>query len=138
MPPAPVPQKVQKWREWISNDIRHDVVGMYFRRQMWCDVNEILQSNPSVSQLRSSFWSFHHENCAAAQAVAIRRQADNRKDTCSLRRLLEEIADFFSALLDTVDRRTNARRCQHQHSFRNLQTTHAPPGRIAKAPLSVP
>jgi hypothetical protein len=87
-----VPEQVQKWRTWIHEDIRHNLVGMYFRRQMWREVNAILLANPAVGQRPSSFWVFYQENYAAAQAVAIRRQADNRRNACSLRRLLEEIA----------------------------------------------
>jgi hypothetical protein len=96
------------WRKWIHQDIRQDVVGMYFRRQMWRDLNDMLLANPTVGEMRSSFWNFHHDNYAVTQAIAIRRQADKRKDTCSLRRLLEEVTarsdllrrETYVALLD--------------------------------------
>lgn len=94
-----VPERVREWRDWIQEDLRHEVVGMYFRRQMWRDVNEILLANPSVGQIQSSFWNFHHENYAAAQAIAIRRTADNGRNVRSLWRLLDELAsdpDFLT------------------------------------------
>lgn len=108
----PVDHRVQRWRTWIHQDIRNDVVGMYFRRQMWLDVNERLRTNPKVGERPSSFWAFHHQNYAAAQALAIRRQTDPRRDVCSLRRLLEELAgspdlltrDAFVDLLDEHQR----------------------------------
>jgi hypothetical protein len=98
----PVDQRVQRWRTWIHEDIRHDVVGMYFRRQMWLEINEILIANPTVGGRQSSFWAFHHENYAAAQAFAIRRQTDTRRDVCSLRRLLSEIAQSPDVLTREV------------------------------------
>src|SRR5579863_5377293 len=84
------PAKVARWRDWIHGDIRDNVVGMYFRRQMWREVNEMLQASP-VAQIPSAFWDFYHENYAAAQAIAIRRQADKTRGTRSLLKLIQEI-----------------------------------------------
>jgi hypothetical protein len=94
--------RLEKWKRWIHEDIRHEVVGMYWRRKMWLEVNAILGANPAVGQTPSLFWSFHHYNYSAAQAVAIRRQADRRRDVCSLRRLLEEMASH-AALVPGFD-----------------------------------
>jgi hypothetical protein len=103
-----VPERVRIWRDWIHEDLRHEVVGMYVRRQMWRGINDILLANPSVGQLPSSYWHFHHDNYAAAQAIAIRRQADNTRNVRSLWRLLAELTgdpdlltrESYVALLD--------------------------------------
>jgi len=50
VPAAPVPEKVQKWRRWIEEDIRQDVVEMLFRRQIWRAVVEpLVHADPSGS-----------------------------------------------------------------------------------------
>jgi hypothetical protein len=118
---AQVPDQLRKWRTWIDHDIRHNVVGMYFRRQMWRDVNEILLANPTVGQQPSAFWDFYQESYAAAQAVAIRSQADDRRDTCSLRRLLGEIA----ARPDLLSRRGYAELLDAQQAQDELLVQHA-------------
>jgi hypothetical protein len=86
-----VPAQVQQWRRWIHGDIYAEVMGMFWRRKMWLDVDRMLSANPSVGLVPSSFWNFYHGNYAAAQSIAIRRQADKRGDTSSLWRLLQDI-----------------------------------------------
>jgi hypothetical protein len=86
------PAQVQQWRRWIHGDIYSEVMGMFWRRKMWLDVDQMLSVNPSVGLMPSSFWTFYHGNYAAAQSIAIRRQADKRGDTSSLWRLLQDIA----------------------------------------------
>lgn len=105
-----VPTQVKQWRAWIHGDIYSEVMGMFWRRKMWLDVDEMLSANPSVGLTPSAFWSFYHGNYAATQAIAIRRQADKRGDTSSLWRLLHEITrkpELFTravhlALLDST------------------------------------
>jgi hypothetical protein len=87
-----VPAQVRQWRSWIHGDIYSEVMGMFLRRKMWLDVDQMLGANPSVGLMPSSFWNFYHGNYAAAQSIAIRRQADKRGDTSSLWRLLRDIA----------------------------------------------
>lgn len=102
---APDAVRLEKWKRWIHDDIRIDVVRMYWRRKMWRDVTEMVQTNPLVAQTPSTFWGFHNSNYVVAQAVAIRRQADRRKDVCSLRRLLQEILTH-TALLPGFEKTT--------------------------------
>jgi hypothetical protein len=45
---VPATDNLEKWKRWIHKDIRHEVVGMYSRRKMWLDMNEILGANPAV------------------------------------------------------------------------------------------
>ncbi len=57
---------------------------------------------------RAAFWDFYGENYAAAQAIAVRRQADRDARTCSLARLIKEMQDdaelltrdYYVGLLD--------------------------------------
>jgi AbiU2 len=90
---ADVDATVAKWREWIEGPIRTDVVGMHFKRQIWREIAKIMDANPGVGELPSAFWDFYQETYAAAQAIAIRRQADTDKRTCSLARLITEMRD---------------------------------------------
>lgn len=85
--------QVAKWRSWIEKDIRSDVVGMHFKRMIWREVQEMVAANPEVGDVPSAFWDFYGENYAAAQAIAVRRQADRDARTCSLARLIKEMQD---------------------------------------------
>jgi hypothetical protein len=107
-----VDAKVAKWRSWIEGPIRTDVIGMHFKRMIWRDVNAMAGANPEVGNVPSAFWDFYQENYAAAQAIAIRRQADIRGDSISLARLILEMRgnaarltrDYYVDLLgDRVD-----------------------------------
>lgn len=90
--PDPIASEVAKWRSWIEGPIRTDVVSMHFKRMMWREVNAMLEANPPVAESPSAFWDFLWDNYATAQAIAIRRQADVRRDTCSLGRLITEMS----------------------------------------------
>lgn len=82
-----------KWRSWIAGPIRSDVVGMHFKRLVWREIGAMMNANPTVGEIPSAFWDFHQENYAAAQAIAIRRQADRNARTCSLAVLISEMRD---------------------------------------------
>jgi hypothetical protein len=60
-----VPAQVRQWRSWIHGDIYSEVMGMFLRRKMWLDVDQMLGANPSVGLMPSSFWNFYHGNYAA-------------------------------------------------------------------------
>ena len=100
--------QVAKWRSWIEKDIPSDVVGMHFKRMIWREVQEMVAANPEVGEVPSAFWDFYGENYAAAQAIAVRRQADRDARTCSLARLIKEMQadaelltrDYYVGLLD--------------------------------------
>ena len=64
---------------------------MHFKRMMWRELNAMLKANPTVAESLSAFWSFRWVNYATAQAIAIRRQADVRRDRCSLGRMITEM-----------------------------------------------
>ena len=102
-----VASEIAKWRLWIEGPIRSDVVDMHFKRMMWREVNLMLEANPTVAQSPSAFWKFLWDSYATAQAIAIRRQADVRRDTCSLGRVITEMSkradrltrDYYVSLL---------------------------------------
>jgi hypothetical protein len=83
--------KVARWREWIEGPIKNDVIGMHHRRQVWRELGEITDANPELAAMPSAFWEYATETYAATQAIAIRRQADLTRGTCSLARLISEI-----------------------------------------------
>ena len=81
-----------RWRASIQGPIREDVIGMHFRRMMWREVRAMLEANATVAESPSVFWNFLWSNYATTQAIAIRRQADARRDTCSLGRVITEMS----------------------------------------------
>jgi hypothetical protein len=87
-----IASEMAKWRSWIEGPIRSDVVNMHFKRMMWREVNSMLEANSTAAESPSAFWDFLWDNYATAQAIAIRRQADVRRDTCSLGRLITEMS----------------------------------------------
>lgn len=91
--PAEVAADVAKWRSWIEEPIRNDIIDMHFKRLIWREVNQMMKDNPEVGDLPSAFWDFHHDNYAVALAIAVRRQADTNARVCSLARLIKEMRD---------------------------------------------
>jgi len=90
---AGVNATVAKWRSWVEGPIRADIVGMHFKRLIWREIGKMMEANPAVGEIPSAFWDFHQENYSAAQAIAIRRQADQDHRTCSLAVLIAEMRD---------------------------------------------
>jgi hypothetical protein len=86
-----VDPKVARWREWIEGAIYNDIVLMHHRLQVWREVGEIVEGNARLAEMSSSLWDLHRDNYATTQAIAIRRQADMRRGTCSLARLVTEM-----------------------------------------------
>jgi hypothetical protein len=118
--PAEVDADVAKWRSWIEQDIRNDIIDMHFKRLIWREINQMMKDNPEVGEVPSAFWDFHHDNYAVALAVAVRRQADTNAGTCALARLIKEMKnraevltrEYFVGLWDHTNehdmRRANA------------------------------
>ena len=109
--PPEVAADVAKWRSWIEEPIRNDIIDMHFKRLIWREVNQMMKDNPEVGDLPSAFWDFHHDNYAVALAIAVRRQADTNPGTCALARLIKEMRDksdlltreYFVGLWDRTD-----------------------------------
>jgi AbiU2 len=109
--PPDVHAEVAKWRSWIDEPIRNDVVDMHFKRLIWREVNQMVAANPEVGDVPSAFWDFHHDNYAVAQAIAVRRQADTDPRTCALALLIKEMRgnaelltrEYFVGLWDQTD-----------------------------------
>jgi hypothetical protein len=83
--------KVARWRGWIDGSIKNDVIGMHHRRQIWRELTEITDANPELAAMPSAFWEYARDTYATTQAIAIRRQADITRGTCSLARLITEL-----------------------------------------------
>jgi hypothetical protein len=98
-PGVPLPvDEVMKWRSWIEGPIAKDVLEMHLKRQIWREINDMLQANPKVGQVPSAFWDFHKSNYSTAQAIAIRRQADRDSRSRSLALLIEQMRDNADVL----------------------------------------
>lgn len=89
---------LERWRVWIEGPIRGDVIAMHHRRFIWRRVHEIAEANAEISNQPSVFWDFLGQTYAATQAIAIRRQADTRKDVCSLGLVIKQIRDNAKVL----------------------------------------
>ena len=84
--------KVEKWRIWIEEKIKNEVLAMYHRRAVYQRVSDITSSrNPSLPQ--SVFFEFLGDTYTITQAAAIRRQAEHNSRVVSLGTLLHEIAN---------------------------------------------
>ena len=88
-----VDEHVARWRGWIEGPIRHDVIGMHHKRQIWRELTVLLEANPGVADTPSVFWEWMRESYVTTQAIGIRRQADRDPRACSLARLIEEMRD---------------------------------------------
>lgn len=89
---------VERWRTWIEGPIRADIIGMHHRRFVWRRVAQIADANEELRDRPSTFWDFLGQNYAATQAIAIRRQADTRRDVFSLAVVIKQMRDNAQAL----------------------------------------
>ena len=84
-----IKKKVGEWLISPTGPIWDEVVRMIYRRQIFRGFMDICKQAPMVVQ--ESGTEFQHwavSNYGQAQAVAIRKLNDNRRDTQSMRRLL--------------------------------------------------
>ena len=86
---APNEQR-ETWGNWIEGPIKDSVLTLFHRRQIWRGIARLIHEREAP--LRDlALWQYHLDLYAATQAVAIRRQADKRRDVISLARLLTEV-----------------------------------------------
>lgn len=83
--------RVEKWKRWIENPIRAEVLGMNNHRAMYQEVGRIVTEHGALPP--SHFFDFLADTYAATQAIAVRRQAEVDPRVISLGVLLHEIAD---------------------------------------------
>ena len=69
---------------------------MHLHRRVWIELRSILESNNALPP--SYWWTFMADTYAVTQAVAVRRQVDNRKHVISLARLLIDIRGHSTLL----------------------------------------
>jgi hypothetical protein len=90
-----VEPKIERWRADVVQ-IGSEVQAMHQRRDIFRRVGEITTKHGALPP--SVFFGFVNETYGAAQATAVRRQADRRRDVVSLWRLLTEIKASPSTL----------------------------------------
>jgi AbiU2 len=103
-------QRIEKWRGWIDDRIKHEVVTMHLHWDTWSHVQKMLAANSALPN--SYWWEFMADTYGITQAVAVRRQLDTHRDVASLGKLVAEIAEepqiitkaFWLDLWDTTDR----------------------------------
>jgi hypothetical protein len=88
--PMPPDSRVEKWKRWIENEIRAEVLGMNNHRAIYEEVGRIVAEHGELPP--SHFFNFLRDTYAASQALAIRRQAEVGRRVISLGTLLDEIA----------------------------------------------
>jgi len=79
----------QQWKGWLDT-IHVDVRGLHVSRYIYRTVIDIVKSNPNI-QTDDTFYGWMTTNYVASQVIGIRRQLDNRADSVSLARLLQEV-----------------------------------------------
>jgi Phage integrase family len=84
-------QRIEEWERWLSKSVANDVYLMHLERHVWLRTHEIVRENGELKNTISYFWEWLFDLYVKAQAGAVRRQADERKDVASLARLLLEI-----------------------------------------------
>jgi hypothetical protein len=82
-------QRIEKWRRWVDEAMKEDILGMHLRRDVWLKTQEVLRENEALPE--SYWWRFMFDTYAEAQAAAVRRQVYADKDARSLGRLLLEV-----------------------------------------------
>jgi hypothetical protein len=102
-------QRIEKWRSWIDDRIKHEVITMHLRWDTWSQVQKMLATNRALPN--SYWWEFMADTYGSTQAVAVRRQLDTHRDVASLGKLVAEIAqepqiitkEFWLNLWGTTD-----------------------------------
>ena len=84
-------RRIEKWTGWIDGTIRSNVFTMYLQRDAWQEVAKILKEN-SENLPDSYWWQFMFDTYSHTQVMAVRRQADTRRGSVSLGKLLGEVA----------------------------------------------
>lgn len=86
----------QKWNNWLDA-IQDEVLALHRNRGVFWGVQEMIRLNPSLHR-PSSFYGFLGGVYSQATVIAIRRQAEDRKQSISMARLLREMSEHPSFL----------------------------------------
>jgi hypothetical protein len=80
---------LEKWNSWLDI-IQADIQNVLTNHHIYLEVQEIINKNPKI-QIGSAFYELMADVYHESMVMGIRRQLDNRKDSISLKRLLDEI-----------------------------------------------
>ena len=83
--------KLKKWLKWM-NKIRIDVSSLVAAHDVFCSIDELFSSNQQLNQNSLVLW-YLRNTYAAYAAMCVRRHLKTKKDSISLARLLDELAE---------------------------------------------
>jgi hypothetical protein len=106
---SPRDSKIEKWRQWLDEKIRPEVIGMYHHRRVYRTMGKIVERHGSLPP--SNIFDFLRDTYVTTQSVAVRRQAETGSRVISLGTLLGEIVadparltrDWYLATFDADD-----------------------------------
>ena len=80
-------QRILSWLEAIEKEARRLAINFY----IFNEVKGIIGNNQRLQNTGSDFFRWMEDNFVVTAAVAVRRQADERKDVISMKRFLKEL-----------------------------------------------
>lgn len=88
--------RFSKWDRWLEK-IKDEVTNLVVHRYIFWEVQKIIEANPKI-QKPSSFYAWMGNVYVTDAVMGVRKQLDNREDSISLARLLNEIIQTPSVL----------------------------------------
>jgi hypothetical protein len=82
-------ERRERWRAWIADPIRKNVLTMHLQRDAYKKVTGILAADTALPD--SYGWEFMVGTYITTQTMAVRRQADVDKRVASLVRIMLEL-----------------------------------------------
>src|SRR4051794_37173521 len=79
-------ERRERWRTWIDNQVRKDVLTMFLQRDAYMKVTSMLAANSTLPD--SYWWELMVDTYITTQAMAVRRQADEDRRVASLARII--------------------------------------------------
>lgn len=83
------PRIDKRWR-WLWHHIAPEIQTLHLQRLVWQEAQQIITSNDRLPG--SYWWEYLGDTYAVTQAVALRRQLEQKKGIISLSRLVLEMA----------------------------------------------
>lgn len=78
----------ERWQAWLES-IKNEVLTAYLWRATWLTVGDIVRDNATIPP--SHYFRYLADTYGAAQASAVRRLTDERRDVVSLARLIKDL-----------------------------------------------
>lgn len=137
-----IDQRRDRARAWLKT-IRADVQDLIIDVYIFWQLQEIIRRNPRLSAARSHFFHWMMAAHVEATVIGIRRQVKNDRRSISLRRLLEEFANYPEIVSRThhvricMDLSSSLPRRFHERTFDRFAGPGAPNGSPATVRLRI-